>query len=547
MRIRLTLRNYRCFPDSSPAELLIEPGLTAIVGVNNSGKSALLRALFEFRPLFEGLLANNLSQVVASLTQPYAFHYAQDLKDTDEPFSNMTNGPMIISVGVEDTPLITDAGSASEVHVKVLRDRGVTVEVERVGMPRLKQVSGLRGNGVILVDQHGSAVCQFKGMTDAFRTLASTIYLPAFRNAVNTGGGGKLFDMTIGQPFVNHWRTLKTGNTKRLNAAADELSEDIRRVLGFDKLEIDASEDATTLKLSIDRRSYRLDEVGSGIAQFILVLVNAAVRRPEFILIDEPELNLHPSLQLDFLATLNKYARSGTIFATHSLGLARTAATRIYATRRFSIPNSDLRASEVSEYNDSPHLAELLGSLNYAAYRQLGFEQVLLVEGPNDVLIFQELLRKFGIEHKVVLLNLGGASGISDAAAAQLGEIKGRICPHVRAVVDSERDQRDAKAAPNVLSFERICKKMGVPCCVTDLRAIENYFNSRSLKAAFPSANVRQLEPFERLDFAKHGFRKSEGWRAAREMSLNELNATEIGRFLKTIEVELNGGARRGG
>ena len=44
MRIELTLKNYRCFPDISPARIVIEDGKwTAFVGVNNSGKSSLLR------------------------------------------------------------------------------------------------------------------------------------------------------------------------------------------------------------------------------------------------------------------------------------------------------------------------------------------------------------------------------------------------------------------------------------------------------------------------------------------------------------------------
>src|SRR2546427_9580004 len=39
MRIDLTLKNYRCFPDSHPARLAIRKGMTACVGPNNSGKS----------------------------------------------------------------------------------------------------------------------------------------------------------------------------------------------------------------------------------------------------------------------------------------------------------------------------------------------------------------------------------------------------------------------------------------------------------------------------------------------------------------------------
>jgi len=51
------------------------------------------------------------------------------------------------------------------------------------------------------------------------------------------------------------------------------------------------------------------------------VLGNAALKKPSFILIDEPEISLHPSLQLKFLMKLAGYASEGVVFATHNIGL----------------------------------------------------------------------------------------------------------------------------------------------------------------------------------------------------------------------------------
>ncbi len=52
MQVDLVIKNYRCFPDYHPARISIRTGYTAFVGVNNSGKSSLLKFLYEFRPLF---------------------------------------------------------------------------------------------------------------------------------------------------------------------------------------------------------------------------------------------------------------------------------------------------------------------------------------------------------------------------------------------------------------------------------------------------------------------------------------------------------------
>jgi len=139
------------------------------------------------------------------------------------------------------------------------------------------------------------------------------------------------------------------------------------------------------LQLMIDGKSYKQSEIGSGLIQFILVLVNAAVREPSHILIDEPELNLHPSLQVDFLTTLASYAEHGVLFATHNLGLARAVSDRVYSVRRVGRDGREVR-----DFTGTRALTEFLGELGFNAYQDLGFETVLLVEGPTDVTCVQQ-------------------------------------------------------------------------------------------------------------------------------------------------------------
>jgi len=52
MDAELTIKNYRCFPDSRHARIVVRDVFTAILGVNNSGKSSLLKFFYEFRYLF---------------------------------------------------------------------------------------------------------------------------------------------------------------------------------------------------------------------------------------------------------------------------------------------------------------------------------------------------------------------------------------------------------------------------------------------------------------------------------------------------------------
>jgi AAA15 family ATPase/GTPase len=53
MLVDLTINNHPCFAGSKPAHIVLRDGFTAFVGVNNSGKSSLLKFFFELRPLFD--------------------------------------------------------------------------------------------------------------------------------------------------------------------------------------------------------------------------------------------------------------------------------------------------------------------------------------------------------------------------------------------------------------------------------------------------------------------------------------------------------------
>lgn len=49
-RVDVTLTHYRCFQDTAPIKFSLEPGKTiALVGINNAGKSALMRFFYELK------------------------------------------------------------------------------------------------------------------------------------------------------------------------------------------------------------------------------------------------------------------------------------------------------------------------------------------------------------------------------------------------------------------------------------------------------------------------------------------------------------------
>jgi ABC-type cobalamin/Fe3+-siderophores transport system ATPase subunit len=317
-------------------------------------------------------------------------------------------------------------------------------------------------------------------------------------------------------------------NFKKQNEACHKLTEDIKRIFGYNDLDISSSADDRSLQVLIDGKSFKLPEVGSGLTQFILVLATAAIKAPSYILIDEPELNLHPSLQLDFLTTLASYASKGILFATHSIGLARVAADRIYSVRKL-----EPGVSEVRDLEGTPHLAEFLGELSFSSYKELGFEKVLLVEGRTEVKTIQQFLRLLKKDHEIVLIPMGGNELINANSEAELSELT-RISSKISAIIDSERSNANDPLPANRQRFVEVCGRAKINCKVLDRRAVEQYLPERAIRKVY-GATYSALTQFQKRETVSPMWPKTENWRIAREMTLEELVATDLGQFLKQL------------
>lgn len=375
MQIEIILKNYRCSPDSKPAHITIQKGFTAFVGINNSGKSSLLKFFYELRSLFRILTSTSNSLLEALQSKPQAFAIAPSISDNAEVFCDTNTRDLQIRIRIIPEGMDVERGSAPISEQIVLTiPRGANTWTAGLyssdGSLKDINIQGFRETKLRIAPTSGEASRQSEvelaHVFQACQILSETLYIGPFRNAINIGTKQDYFDIQVGQAFVQVWRGYKTGNVKRYSEAAYRLTEDIRHILGFDGLEINPSPDDQTLQIFINGKSYKLPELGSGLTQFILVLANAVTKQPSYILIDEPELNLHPSLQLDFLTTLASYAREGILFGTHSIGLARAAFVEIC--RRAKIKYHVLERRAIENYFSNEAIRRVKGD----KYQALG-------------------------------------------------------------------------------------------------------------------------------------------------------------------------------
>lgn len=129
---------------------------------------------------------------------------------------------------------------------------------------------------------------------------------------------------------------------------------------------------------------------------------------------------------------------------------------------------------------------------------------------------------------------MGGASLINSSSEEELTEIT-RISENIFALIDSERPAIDAQLDANRAGFVEICRKIGIHCKVLDRRATENYFPDSAVKK-MKGQNYRALGPYEKLNEISPSWSKTENWKIAREMTLDDLNSTDLGEFLLIIK-----------
>jgi ABC-type cobalamin/Fe3+-siderophores transport system ATPase subunit len=518
-KITLTIKNYRCFVE--PVTIDLTGGFTAFVGVNNAGKSAIMRFILEFRHLFSQIA--NPNGLVGSIRAPQNAAPFQHVNDSVEVFSNRSRGPLEFwfDFHYEHQP-----NHLQPIKLRIVVERNLTwrsyITTNELIVPEQHQVSfGGPNNSELLIG--GALRCNLTEIFNVGRVLQNSLFIGPFRNAINVGSNGAYLDIQVGQAFIKQFRNLKAGPSRRQNEAVLRLTNQIKEIFEFEDFNIDATAAEDSLHFTVNGRPYKQHELGSGLVQFVLVLANASVRSADLILIDEPELNLHPRLQLDFLTTLGAYAGEGKVwFATHSIGLARSAAERIYSVVRRGDGDSFIRPLA-----GTPRLAEFLGEMSFSGHKELGFEEILLVEGPTEVKVFQHFLRGMGREHKVLVLPLHGRMPQADDFEETL-----RITTNIAVVIDSERTEASAALRKDRQSFVDLCRERGILCKVLDRRAIENYFPDHVVKSVF-GASYRALGPFEKLNAVNPHWSKDQNWKLALNWPLKEVFENDLGEFLR--------------
>jgi ABC-type cobalamin/Fe3+-siderophores transport system ATPase subunit len=524
MKALLEVKNYRCFSDEAPLKLPLGLAAVAFVGPNNSGKSAALRILHELRSFWSHLTTSRNPQLFVGNPVPIGL----PLQDAalDDVFHDGNDRDIEILIRAEDDADRTaDPVKAHLFKFRCYRQtRHMMGEVYTANDKKLGDVASVDAERGHLVSSTGELV-DARWFFALVRHLISALYLAPFRSVYHQATE-QHEDFLTGTRLVERWRELKVGGARQNTLTALEAERVIADIFGFRSLQIDATV-KNDLQLIIEGKPYRLRDVGHGVAQFVIAVINFLYLKPSIVLLDEPETGLHPAMQLKYLALIGEVTKGCVYFATHSVGLARAVADEIFALRRVDGRSEAKPLDTVRNYN------EFVGELSFSTWREMGGRAILLVEGVTDVRAVTALLRKLKKDLEIVVLPMGGRELIKAGTGREIAELK-RLHTNVYVLIDSERRSSAEALAPQRAQFVDDCRQFGIEVCILERRAIENYWPEPAIKRAVAGA-TRGLDEYEEIRSANCGWSKRDNWRIAAATDIQELEGTDLLNFLKRI------------
>lgn len=256
---------------------------------------------------------------------------------------------------------------------------------------------------------------------------------------------------------------------------------------------------------------------GLGLQDLLVLLYFALAPGYTFVCVEEPESHLHPDLQRRLLVFLRSVDRQFVLTTHSNVFLNNALVDRVLVT---SCQDDRIHV------RDATSRASLLDDLGYSVADNLVSDLVILVEGPSDVPVIEELLVKLKVpgRFEVKIWPLGG--DIMDQL--DLGVLAQGY--RLQALLD--KDPGSSKVRTR---FVRKCEKLGIPVHILTRYAIENYFSVRALRAVFGSqipAHVTDVDPRKKLDSQIGLNVKSNSRRVARAMTLTELEGTDLLEFV---------------
>lgn len=248
-----------------------------------------------------------------------------------------------------------------------------------------------------------------------------------------------------------------------------KLQETVSNLLG---VQIDAFEGSGRLHsegaAEMDVDNFIVEANGSGIREALRLILDVEFQHPEILLVEEPEIHLHPALETTIMRYLKSISSDCQVFiTTHSTNFLDTSDMRnVYlVSKPESTTNVQLLDLQEAEAQIPKELGLRLSSL-------FMFDRLLFVEGPSDEAAVREWSSTLGIslsQANLGFIHMGGVHNFGHFASEEVLSLLSKRQVKMWFLVD--RDERDEA------EVEKLQKLLGenAELMVLTKRELENY------------------------------------------------------------------------
>jgi predicted ATP-dependent endonuclease of OLD family len=166
----------------------------------------------------------------------------------------------------------------------------------------------------------------------------------------------------------------------------------------------------------MDVDNFLLEVNGSGIKEALRLILDVEFQNPKMLLVEEPEVHLHPALETNLMGYLKKLSHDCQVFiSTHSTNFLDAADMRnVYLVSKLD------GATQVQLLDLEEVEAKLPKELGIRLSSLFMFDRLVFVEGPSDEAIIREWASTLGInlsQANVGFINMGGVRNFGHYAS----------------------------------------------------------------------------------------------------------------------------------